>query len=57
MRLTLSKALALALVASLIPGRRSLEAGLLIAAPPQERPADPAIAPSPDQCKPTDEPS
>ena len=57
MRLTLTKALALALVASLIPGRRSLEAGLLISTSPRERPADPAIVPTPDQCKPTDAPS
>ena len=57
MRLTLTKALALALVASLIPGRRSLEAGLVISASPPVRPADPAIAPTPDQCKPTDAPS
>jgi len=55
MRLTLTKALALALVASLIPGRRAAMPGLVIS--PPERPADPGTAPTPDRYKPTDAPS
>jgi len=55
MRLTLTKALALALVASILPGRR-LAAGLTTS-PSPARPADPAPEPTPDQCKPTAEPS
>jgi hypothetical protein len=51
MRLTVQKALALAILASLIPGRRAV----IPSAP--AHPAVPATAPTPDQCKPTDAPS
>lgn len=60
MRLTLHKALALALLASLIPGRRTAMPLSPAAEPTSSatvHPADPEIAPTPDQYKPTDAPS
>jgi hypothetical protein len=56
MRLTLTKALALALVASIIPGRRAVMPGGATSPAPARR-VDLESVPTPDQYKPMDEQS